>query len=276
MRRDAERALELLKAMNEEPLEWMAYTIIPGKPHSKARPRFTRNGRTYQSPDDKQYERETAAHLADMVKTQPLTGNVSLACVFFRPTRHRIDTDNMLKHICDSANGVLWVDDAQVTGTAGITEYDPDEPRTVVAIGSHKSTMERGTDSVYPCAMCGALIMRPGQPGILKKACSEACSRALRGMPDVPLSVPVQCANCAVDFVRRTSSQRFCGHECRMSDLTGKKRAAAAPFSNCLDCGAQLAHRRGGRCRDCWRLDVADRVAPQPKRSGPSDRKEIA
>src|SRR5690606_12340396 len=44
---DLTRAMGLLKAVSESSPEWMSCITIAGKPHSKARPRFTRNGHTY-------------------------------------------------------------------------------------------------------------------------------------------------------------------------------------------------------------------------------------
>lgn len=86
---------------------------------------------------------------------RPFTGNVGLVCLFFRPDRQRIDVDNLLKHVCDAANGVLWVDDTQCTAIAGVIGLDRDDPRTVIAVGVHESTMIR--DLSNPKALKGAV-----------------------------------------------------------------------------------------------------------------------
>ncbi|MHC9292009.1 RusA family crossover junction endodeoxyribonuclease [Mycobacterium sp. LTG2003] len=139
---DAERVSELLAALSVRGGE-RSYTLtIPGVPWSKSRPRFTRKGRAFPDPKDVEAEKRTGTFLGATVR-RPFTGNVGLACVFYRPTRRRIDADNLLKHVCDSANGVLWIDDSQCTAIAGVIDLDREDPRTVVAIAPHESGMVR-------------------------------------------------------------------------------------------------------------------------------------
>lgn len=230
--------------------EFLIFTTILGAPASKARHRFRRNGFAYVDPIDRRAEEHTATELAKCVP-EPFTGNVALGCVFFRPDRQRIDTDNMLKHICDAANGILWVDDSQVTAVFGITEYDPENPRTLVVIGRHVSTMTRGTDVYLTCKVCGAEF----QSTTGRKTCSKVCSHAARGSRPLDLLIP--CPTCGVDFRRTTKTQRFCSRECAVSSFRSKRRAQGKPRSCCLDCGVELTHTRGGRCRDCWREMVS-------------------
>lgn len=116
--------------------------VIDGVPPIKERPRFS-NGRVYAK--DGNAERSTAYYLKSVIR-QPYTGNVALVCIFYRPDRRIVDADNMLKHVCDSANGVLWLDDSQCTAKLGIVELDADQPRTVIAVARHSSTLKRGTD----------------------------------------------------------------------------------------------------------------------------------
>jgi Holliday junction resolvase RusA-like endonuclease len=117
---------------------------IPGKPHSKARPRFRHGSRAYADPKDRDAEKRTAAYLRlAMGGAQPYPSNVGLVAVFFRPSRQVVDADNLLKHLCDSANGILWYDDCQATAKFGVIELDRQTPRTVVAIGRYESSMPR-------------------------------------------------------------------------------------------------------------------------------------
>lgn len=116
---------------------------IPGEPPTKARPRFS-NGRVYKLEADQEAETATGWHLRKRFR-RPLTGNVALGAIFFRPDRRRIDVDNMLKHLCDAANGIVWLDDSQVTALAGFAELDVEAPRTLIVIAPHVSTLERGT-----------------------------------------------------------------------------------------------------------------------------------
>lgn len=251
---DIDRALRLYSAIADHGSdETLRYFTISGDPKSKARPRFGKGGRAYTSTESREAEARTAANLRARVTT-PFTGNVALGCIFFRPNKQRIDADNMLKHICDAANGVLWHDDSQVTAIAGVVEYDPENPRTVIILGRHRSTMTRGSDAVRPCVVCGAeFSILTGNPS--KKTCSKACSMRVRGA--VPLSDPVPCGQCGELFVRTTSSQKLCSPSCRTASMVGKRKASARPASRCVDCGKALTHHRGGRCRSCWKSHVA-------------------
>ncbi|KZM72273.1 RusA family crossover junction endodeoxyribonuclease [Nocardia terpenica] len=115
--------------------------ILPGDPHPKGRPRFSR-GRAYTADADRDAEARTALLLAQQV-SQPLAGNVALTCVFYRRTRRRVDVDNLIKHVMDSANGVLWRDDSQCTSLRGVIELDRENPHTLVLIGPHESSLVR-------------------------------------------------------------------------------------------------------------------------------------
>ncbi|WP_432760999.1 RusA family crossover junction endodeoxyribonuclease [Nocardia cyriacigeorgica] len=233
---------------------------IPGAPWSKFRPRFRRNGHAYSKPEDRDAELRTATYLRRVVK-QPYTGNVGLACLFFRPNRQRIDTDNLIKHVCDAANGVLWLDDSQCTAVMGIIELDAERPRTVVGIGRHVSSLLRGTDATAPCAVCGQPIPMDGHRGRPPKTCSPECRQASRGHPD--LSLPVPCGHCKNHFRRKTRTSRYCSETCRTDALRAKARAKARPNSRCTSCGTELAHKRGGRCRKCWLADPSGHLTDQ-------------
>ncbi len=130
-------------------------TVLAGEPHSKARPRFNKEGRAYKDPADAEAERATKDRMRLWWRRPPLTGNVALGCVFHRSSRQEIDGDNLLKHVCDAGNGLLWVDDSQVTAKYAEIQLDPERPRTVLVIAPHVSTMRRGTDNVRPCEGCG-------------------------------------------------------------------------------------------------------------------------
>lgn len=249
---DHERAADIFRALRlHETSDRFIMTTIPGAPWSKSRPRFARSGHTYTPKDDVDAETRTGAYLRRAVET-PFTGNVALGCVFFRPNRQRIDTDNLIKHVCDAANGIVWADDSQCTAVMGMIELDVQNPRTLVVIGEHQSSLLRGTDAIYPCAYCGRDIRMDGQAGKLRKTCSPQCTAAIRGHI-VLADHPIPCRQCGEWFVRTTVAQTLCSRQCRADLLRGRNRARARPRSQCTDCGAELAHTRGGRCRDCWR-----------------------
>lgn len=113
-----------------------------GQPASKARPRFAKEGRTYKTDADTAAETSTAWQLRRAFP-KPWTGNLALGCVFFRPDRQRIDVDNMIKHICDAGNGIAWVDDAQITAVYGVAELDVEDPRTLLVVTRHVSSLDR-------------------------------------------------------------------------------------------------------------------------------------
>lgn len=231
--------------------EYLFYAVIEGEPWSKSRPRFTRRGKggTYQPRDDREAEQRLAWHLK-AGHAERFPGNVMLACRFYRPNSQRIDADNLLKHVCDSATGILWDDDCQVTLTLGEIQLDRERPRTVIVAADHYSTLLRGDDRKIPCAHCGEPFLPPaGSRG--KRFCSSECMYGAR----VTKLDDRECPQCGKTYKPKTATQARCSRECHAAWLTGRAREKAAPMSTCAECGKELAHRRGGRCRDCWRAN---------------------
>lgn len=243
---DLNRALGLLSALTDKP-DLMQVIVIDGPPASKARPRFA-GGRAYTSAESKRAERATAMRLK-MAVPSPMTGNVAMVCLFFRPNKQRIDADNMLKHVCDAANGILWKDDSQATSITGVVELDAERPRTVVAIAPHATSMTRGEDDVGRCEQCGGEIPMSGR-GYKLKFCSASCRGRSRAVASIGER---SCEHCKKLFQPANTRQRLCSSACRIESLRNRKRLAAKPKSKCSSCGKQLAHRRGGQCRDCWK-----------------------
>lgn len=247
---DEERALRLVQALAPGTSD-LRFFVIPGEPVSKARPRHGKGG-TYQKTEDKEAEQRTGWHFRKAQRgAPPWTGNVALGCVFFRPNRQRIDVDNMLKHVCDSANGIAWLDDSQVTAVYGIAEFDAEYPRTVVVMGRHHSSLMRGTDAELVCPECGSRFMGYGTKR-QRVHCSTACANKALGRR---LSEPVDCKQCGKPFRRKTTAQVLCSEACRREHIKGIPRPKRAQRSRCETCDKELAHKRGGRCRDCWRAD---------------------
>ncbi|AOT24892.1 RusA-like resolvase [Mycobacterium phage Nazo] len=145
---DAERVIELLRALRIDD-DAVRVLTIPGNPYSKSRPRFNRKGGAYHKDEDKNAEQRTAVYLRATVRRR-FTGNVALAAVFYRSSAQRVDADNLLKHVCDAGNGVLWVDDCQATATTGVIELDRKNPRTVIAVAPHTSSMVRDLSTPKP------------------------------------------------------------------------------------------------------------------------------
>lgn len=243
---DTERGRLLCEALAPGTGE-MRFAVIPGEPPSKSRPRFTRTGKPYRTKEDVDAERRTAWHLRRLFP-EPWAGNIALGCVFFRPNKQRIDVDNMLKHVCDAANKIAWLDDSQVTAVYGVAELDTENPRTILVFARHSSSLTRGSDNVRACEHCGTEFPLVGRT--TKRFCSSACAYKARGHD---LSAPVPCKHCGKPFRRTTSAQVMCSRQCRTDSLRGRNRQRSGPHKPCTDCGNPLPHRRGGRCRECWR-----------------------
>lgn len=121
---------------------WPLAFELEGKPWAKMRPRKGKGGRMFQAEEDRDAEKLTKARLRELA-VEPLQGNLCLVVTLYMPDRRVRDFDNMVKHLCDAGNGILWRDDSQVTGSAQIIELDRARPRTVVLLGSHESTLLR-------------------------------------------------------------------------------------------------------------------------------------
>lgn len=167
---DRERVGRLLLALGARDTD-MWITTLEGEPMSKARARFTGKGGVYTPPSVKEAEQRWVGRLQGMPK---LTGNVALAAMFVRGNRQRIDVDNMLKLVGDACTRAeIWEDDSQVTGMAGLVELDRTQPRTILALAEHESTMLRGSAHWPICVTCGEKFNPAGRKR--PKFCSREC-----------------------------------------------------------------------------------------------------
>ncbi len=247
---DVDRCFRLLSAISPQTQSWHSLHI-PGEPYSKARPRF--NGSSRRAYNSEKQQANTAALRVAlrqfMENDGPMTENVAIVCLFYRSRAQRIDTDNMIKQVLDAANGICWLDDYQVTAVAGIAELDRNYPRTMIAIGTHDSTLRRSMNRDRACERCGKQFRLPFLDA-KQRFCSQACSGVTRGEY---LAVPIACGNCGKPFKRRTAGMSYCSNECRLAGLHGR-RGRRKP-SHCLDCGVELPGR-ARRCRSCWRKNA--------------------
>lgn len=245
--------------------ERVTMCVVPGAPPSKARVRFGK-GNAYSSAQMVAAEKRTATFVQQALRGYLYEGNVALGCIFYRPNFQRVDADNMLKHVCDAINGLAFKDDSQVTAIAARVELDKDNPRTVIVLGPHRSTLARGINDTTPCRQCGTPISAVAKRGQREpqRYCSRECLSAARA---VDLSEPVPCGHCAEPFRRKTTAQRMCCPACRAAS-TRRARKPAVPMSACADCGKGLTHRRGGRCRDCWRANPTPEAFAPLRRGG--------
>lgn len=116
---------------------------IPGKPHGKERPRFSRS-HVYTPKNTVKYE--TLVQLAfrrEYPDRMPYEKNVPI-CVeivahFKRPKKpnasefvvKKPDIDNIAKSVCDALNGVAYYDDAQISTLIVKKRYANEESVTV-------------------------------------------------------------------------------------------------------------------------------------------------
>ena len=115
---------------------------VEGTPVPKARPRFTKFGRTYTPKRTKVYERLVAQHAQiAMVGKPKLEGALGLVVTAFMgmPVRWSIakknaairgevapaakDLDNIVKAISDAMNGVVYADDRQIAEIRAAKKY---------------------------------------------------------------------------------------------------------------------------------------------------------
>lgn len=123
---------------------------VPGNPVPQSRPRFTKQGRAYDTKACKIYKRQVAiAAKAAMGTQEPLRGAIKCIMIFYMPipkslsqkrrreligefvTKRTGDIDNLSKIIMDSVPGIVYVDDAQVAVIHASKVYD-DKPRVEV------------------------------------------------------------------------------------------------------------------------------------------------
>lgn len=226
--------------------------IFPGEPRSKARPRFNGSRVAYNSAEQKTHEAALSWRFRQAVK-QPYDGNVALACIFFRSSRHRIDLDNCVKQICDAANKIVFHDDYQVTATVAVLDLDAEAPRTVVAIASHDSS-GLARDRLYArCAVCGKRFGYYPTPTFPTRThCSRVCAMKRHRVKSL-----ARCAHCGQDFFRKYAAQALCSEDCRRSDLGRRGRnRRKLPVRHCA-CGQALSRPEYVRCRSCWRAETA-------------------
>lgn len=139
-------------AIGFDPDSGMWLAVLDWQPWAKKRPKISkavagRKARTHQDPDDKQAEQRThdaLDRLRQDYSVFPLASNVRVRVRFYRESLLVVDGDNLFKHLLDAAQGVLFVNDTQVTDFHVTVDLDRDRPRTELAIGTDmRSTMVR-------------------------------------------------------------------------------------------------------------------------------------
>lgn len=199
---------ELIREMRE--VSVVARFTVEGEPVSKARPRFTRTGRSFtpQATVDAEHNMAAAFRAAatDHEVVDDLTYGVT--ALFFHGTRQRRDVDNCLKLVLDGLNGQAWADDAQVTEVSGRKSLvHPSEARTEVVV-YRVGSVPRLT---MACHCCGAHFSV--YPGTKRKFCSRACRYETATKPRP------RCLTC--DEPVKDQRNRYCSRDCMGSARAG-------------------------------------------------------
>ena len=118
-------------------------------PYPKQRPRARRNGHIYTPSETRKYEEEVA-RLAkiQMAGKRPLENTVSVVVAAWLPIPKSFtkaekqaaiagklapkgDVDNYAKSVLDALNGIVWVDDKQITQLTALKRYSSTPALTV-------------------------------------------------------------------------------------------------------------------------------------------------
>lgn len=105
--------------------------VVKGNPPPKLRVRCGKGGRAYKVDDPA--EQATGYQLRRAFRGT-LRGPIVVSCGFYRSDERQVDYDNLLKHLYDAGNGVLWADDHQIIGGFSYMTLDRSNPRTIVVI----------------------------------------------------------------------------------------------------------------------------------------------
>lgn len=195
--------------------ERIVLAVVSGEPRSKARPRVGKYGNVY--TPGKVEERTTGNELRREFP-KPVDGNLAVFCIFYRSSRSRVDVDNMLKHVLDSATGIVWQDDSQVTAVAGIVELDRSNPRTVVVVAPHRSTMER-EPILRTCGSCKRqFVVRKTGEKENQRFCSVECANVARRVPSRA------CAGCGKPTTKQSELCRSCWLDRRYNRNDNKEK----------------------------------------------------
>jgi len=108
--------------------------VVPVNPIPKQSYRHSKKGGYQKKPiTDAEMLIGTLANKA-MAGMRPQECFISVRAIFYRDSYTRCDLDNLYKLLGDSMNGIVYVDDHQVTQLRLTKAYDKKEPRTEVFV----------------------------------------------------------------------------------------------------------------------------------------------
>ena len=114
---------------------------IPGKAVTKKNSQriLYRNGRAFIAPSAayERYEREAGYHLTPRPR-KPMAGPLEVKCLYYMPSRHRVDLTNLLEATDDILVKYRIIEDDHsgviVSHDGSRVLYDHDDPRTEIYI----------------------------------------------------------------------------------------------------------------------------------------------
>lgn len=116
--------------------------VIPGRPYTKKNsPRILRNSRTGRpfvkpSANYEKYEKEAGKYIP--YKFLLLNRPLRVKCLYYMPTRHKVDLANLLEATCDILvhYGMIEDDNARIVASHDGSRvfYDPENPRAEIYI----------------------------------------------------------------------------------------------------------------------------------------------
>lgn len=234
--------IDLLLHFNLVPDDVICYIRIDGEPITKARPQFTTRGgvkRAYTPHKTIEGERMLGYMFRSQISS-PVDYPVGVACIFGLKNRKKIDVDNCVKAVLDSANRIVWNDDQMVTQLRSEKWFDQPAPFTQVIVF-------RGLDTRSRCKYCGEVIKRPlGNKAVY---CDKTC-RAADHRPTY------ECAWCHKTFQRRVCNVQgnnvYCSLLCANKHKGAIKTATRGPDKGvCQMCGGPTTKREYKVCAEC-------------------------
>lgn len=160
--------------------------------------------------------------------------------LFSIKNRKRIDVDNLIKAVLDSATGIIWRDDNQVREIVAKLITDNGDSASILV---YRLIDDSG---IMTCPQCGKKFRRPPSTrgrGYCSIQCySDANRRTLK------------CKECGKDYTLPTSIAahvRFCSHSCASKYWHKHSPKAPTPQTKCADCGRKVSRREYVRCLAC-------------------------
>jgi len=224
--------------------------VHDGAPVSKSRARWSRkSGRFYTPGATVAAEDQLAQRFRDAMGGETIQGSVAIVATFFRPNYQRIDADNLMKLVMDSATKAgVWVDDCYVVAQASFMEFDRDWPRTAIAWCETSTSFDRRHGFI--CTVCGGKFFRKSAATF--SATPATCSAACRGILHKIDRGEAKCPKCDVVFKRNSAGQRYCSVTCSNSlPRVRVPNANARPPSTCQKCGTRVSRREYTFCANC-------------------------